>query len=214
MIDPEREPDFRTSIQQIGSDESANHFNNAIELMKDEKYKLAIKESELGAVLAVENREVFEFEYRILANYAVCFLGEREHELSVKFLKMSLDLNPNYGFAQDMLTKAQDAAQAEELESLYEKMEENTKYMYDPQEVQNKWSEKKILDKLTSIGVSVDRNDLMKILREDLSTKKYWKTKLLPQLKKISYRIIDGMKICCGCLHMRYGKNIKMMMIF
>ncbi len=176
----QRKPEFALKISQIPIGKSFERFNEAVLLIKEEKFEEAKEEIELGMEESIENREVFVEIFRVIANYAVCFLAQERLEEGMFFLEKALELNPQYSFAQDTLEKAKQILENKQEEKFLESIEN----MYDAGEVEKEWSEEKILDKLKSIGVNVDKEELLKTVRKDLTTDNYWEKILLPQFKK------------------------------
>jgi len=159
-----------------------NHYHKAMYCMTKQNFSQASKEFDKTFEKLLKTKTTNQDIYRVFCNAGLSYLYSGQPLLGINCIEMASELNPQYTFASKQLQKFKqgdfdDVIQLgllTEIKNNFEEWEKRPDYLHF--DTVMKWSEKKLLKKLSSYGVIVDKNKFIKIAKtvnhpEDLANK-------------------------------------------
>lgn len=178
------------------------YFNEALELIhKEGRLKEARNKLEKGFSKLLKSKKVIADPYRPFANLAVCYLAEDEgrrdnRDKAERLIRWALELNPNYSIGLELLERIEMLQFVEIKKDISERVLLNEKINENDSDIDervvvnkeinsiNKLGEQAILDRLKSLGVSVNKRKLLKSVRKHYTIEKYLDEVVYPQFCK------------------------------
>lgn len=162
-----------------------DYYHNAMYTMNKQDFFQASKEFEKTFEKLLETKTTNQDIYRVFCNAGSSYLFSGKPVLGVQCFEAALELNPQYTFASEQLQKYQRGDFDEiiklgiltEIKNNFEEWNKRPDYLN--LDIVMKWPEKKILNKLNSFGVTVDKIELTKVAKtvnqpEDLAKKLFY----------------------------------------
>ncbi len=162
-----------------------NHYHKAMYYMTKQNFFQASKEFDKTFEKLLKTKTTNQDIYRVFCNAGLSYLYSGKPLLGINCIEMASELNPQYTFALKQLQKYNrgdfdDVIQLgllTEIKNNFEEWEKRPDYLH--LDTVMKWSEKKILNKLISFGVTVDKKEFIKMVKtvnhpEDLAKKLFY----------------------------------------
>ena len=160
-------------------------YHKAMYSMSKQNFFEASKEFDKTFKELLETKTTDQNIYRVFCNAGMSYVFSGKPLLGMHCFEMAYELNPQYAFASEQLHKCQGGdfdnfiqlGILKDMENNFEKWEKRPDYLN--LDTVMKWSEKKILNKLSSFGVTVDKEEFIKVAKtvhnpEDLAEKLFY----------------------------------------
>jgi len=162
-----------------------NYYHKAMYYIRKQDFFQASKEFDKTFEKLLETKTTNQDIYRVFCNSGLSYLFSGKPLLGVHCFEVAHELNPHYTFASEQLHKYQRGDFDEviqlgiltEMKKNFEEWKKRPDYLN--LDAVMKWSEKKILDKLISFGVTVNKIDFIDVAKtvnnpEDLAKKLFY----------------------------------------
>ncbi|MCK4348427.1 MAG: SEC-C domain-containing protein, partial [Thermoplasmatales archaeon] len=155
----------KTRIPPIGWHK---YYDKAMYYLHKQNFLDASKKYEEAFKNLIDSETTWREIYRLYCNAGLAYLFSGKELLGANCLEMAYELNPKYSFASEQLQKY-DQGEFDpyiqlgfitEMKNNFEEYLEGPDYLHLDKVM--KWSEKKILKKLSSFGVTVDKDEFIK----------------------------------------------------
>ncbi|MDH7517411.1 MAG: SEC-C metal-binding domain-containing protein [Candidatus Thermoplasmatota archaeon] len=146
-----------------------DYYYKAMLYMSKQNFVKASKEFDKTFEKLLETKTTSQDIYRVFCNAGISYLFSGKPFLGLNCLKIALELNPKYTFASEQLKKYEQGEFNEIIQFGFlsmmknniEEWEKRPDYLVMDKVL--KWPEKKILNKLSLFGVSVDKQEFIKV---------------------------------------------------
>lgn len=151
--------------------EWVDHYSQAMFHMRKQHFFKASKEFDKTFEKLLETKTTSNNIYRIFCNSGISYLCSGNPVLGVQCIEVAHALNPQYTFASEQLQKYErgdldDIIKLGMLTKIKENFEQwDKKFPRLNVDVVMKWSEKKILKKLSSFGITVNKQEFVNVAR-------------------------------------------------
>ena len=162
-----------------------NYYHKAMYYMSKQNFFQASKEFDRTFEKLLKTKTANQDIYRVFCNAGLSYVFSGKPLLGIHCIEMASELNPQYTFASEQLHKYQQGDFDEviqlgiltEMKNNFEEWEKRPDYLH--LDTVMKWSEKKILNKLISFGVAVDKEEFIKVAKtvnhpDDLAKKLFY----------------------------------------
>lgn len=151
--------------------EWSEYYNNAMYDMRKQKFFDASKNFDKTFEKLLETKTTDQNIYRFFCNAGISYLLTGKPLIGINCFEMAHELNPQYSFASEQLQKYHQGkfdsfiefGYLTEMKNNFEEWERRADYLHFDNVM--KWSEKKILEKLSLFGVTVDKDEFIDVAK-------------------------------------------------